>query len=252
MENRKPKQVKNYPENGEMKYLFRKKLKDMDTKTLLLVQESTKYFPGFPESRIAQMNGGIFEVMLYTPKADPTPVFIKRKQVQTTTYHLKQAEWRAVLGRNEFEIGDEIDCWAIYNASAAHADEGQCLSLVIEKGNRVHLFRKTLTQSDLLSLEIVQPLLEGLSLNLRRELNDGVEVVWFTPVIAGIVDLKREQSGYITYNLRHKGWCNIAGVNRWITGQRIDCWCLFDSDATDLDEALTLIIQGVTIISSSS
>ncbi|KAJ4721136.1 hypothetical protein OWV82_008858 [Melia azedarach] len=105
MENPKPKQVKNYPENGEMKYLFRKKLSKTDTKKLLFVQDSTAYLEGLlPESIKAKMNDGVFEAKLYTQK-DPTRVFIKRKEIQTS-YYLQQTEWRAILSRNEFKAGD--------------------------------------------------------------------------------------------------------------------------------------------------
>ncbi|KAJ4721138.1 hypothetical protein OWV82_008860 [Melia azedarach] len=133
MEISKPKQVQNYPENGVLNYLFRKKLKQTDMKTLLLVKESTAYFEGLPESIKAEMDAGNFQVVVYTANSDPIGVFIKRDVKEQPSefqakYHLKQATWFAIPSLNGFEVGDEIDCWAVYNP-----DIEPCLSLVIEK-----------------------------------------------------------------------------------------------------------------------
>ncbi|KAJ4721135.1 hypothetical protein OWV82_008857 [Melia azedarach] len=284
MEDPKPNRVQKYPKKGQVKYLFRKKLTESDTRSLGFVKESAKYFDGLSESIQNQMNEGL-EVRVYTPKVSDN-VFIKRSlRLQAgqgfgvqSSYRLQKPGWLGILTANGYDTGDEIDCWCIHNPDAnadADADGGEVLSLVIQKefrmenqnpplgpgpepnqipnvpqkGNRVHLFRKTLTESDFIFLEFVQPainFLEGLPLNLRRELNDidGVEVVLFTPNIAGIVHLMRGQSGYITYRLRHKAWYDIAEANRWDAGQQIDCWCSYDPDA-HLDQALTLLIQGV-------
>ncbi|KAK9189816.1 hypothetical protein WN943_018415 [Citrus x changshan-huyou] len=73
MEDPQPNQIQNYPQIGELKYLFRKKLTYGDLNhALRLTGSTTNYFNEFPES--------IFEdgllVKLYTPAADADYVVI--------------------------------------------------------------------------------------------------------------------------------------------------------------------------------
>ena len=131
MEDPQPNQIQNYPQIGELKYLFRKKLTYGDLNhALRLTGSTTNYFNEFPES--------IFEdgllVKLYTPAADADYVVMRRVREKNKFYYrvAKQTwcEYNGIAQVNGFSINDKIGCWCV---------KGEIISLLIQSVTAINL-----------------------------------------------------------------------------------------------------------------
>lgn len=127
-----PNQIQNYPQVGELKYLFRKDLTYCDMNYgLLLTKRATNYFNALPESIQNQIENETLMVKLYTPMGAIGAVVIKRfRQKNSHYYKLMKQDWSGIAHVNGFSIHAQIDCWCVYNPQA---DEGEQLSLLIQK-----------------------------------------------------------------------------------------------------------------------
>lgn len=132
MEDPHPNQIQNYPQVGELKYLFRKDLTYCDMSLgLLLTKKKTNYFNALPELIQNQFENESLMVKLYTPMGAISSVAIKRfKQKNSTYYKVMRQDWNGIAQVNGFSIHVQVDCWCVYNPQA---DEGEQLSLLIQK-----------------------------------------------------------------------------------------------------------------------
>ncbi|XP_048135112.1 uncharacterized protein LOC125315100 [Rhodamnia argentea] len=109
-----PDKILNYPQNGELEFLFRKKLTSSDMRTgLILTSYSNYYLRHLPRPLLDVITGDGLTVWCYTPAIHHSGAVLKG---HTTYFRFKKTGWEQISAANGFLTEQEIDCWSLYDA----------------------------------------------------------------------------------------------------------------------------------------
>ncbi|XP_048135111.1 uncharacterized protein LOC125315099 [Rhodamnia argentea] len=130
-----PDRILNYPQNGELKYLFRKKLTISDLAMgLILTRMPTNFLIGVSRGVLdAIMKDGLM-VRCYTP-AIHHHVVLTFDGHEASFRFQRSGGWDEIAEVNRFGIGHQIDCWSLYDAE--DGPHGKLGFLVQRVGNRI-------------------------------------------------------------------------------------------------------------------
>ncbi|XP_056164384.1 uncharacterized protein LOC130137390 [Syzygium oleosum] len=113
--NPQPDKILNYPQNGALTFLFRKKLSNYDvTKGLVLTVISSYHLRSLPRPLLDVVAGDGLMVWCYTPAIHHDVVL--RNHRDMPGFRFRKPGWDQVIAANGFLIGQEIDCWSLYDA----------------------------------------------------------------------------------------------------------------------------------------
>ncbi|KAI3423035.1 RING-type domain-containing protein [Psidium guajava] len=111
-----PDKILNYPQNGVLKYLFRKKLMISDLAIgLMLTHIPSSFLIGLSRQMLdAIMKDGL-TVPCYTP-AMHHRVLLTFDGLEASFRFQRSGGWDEIADENRFGIGHQIDCWSLYDA----------------------------------------------------------------------------------------------------------------------------------------
>ncbi|XP_056164385.1 uncharacterized protein LOC130137391 [Syzygium oleosum] len=110
-----PDKILNYPQNGELIFLFRKKLISYDfQRALVLTAFSSYHLRSLPGLLLDVITGDGLMVWCYTPAIHRGVVL--RSHRDMPNFQFKKSGWDQIVAANGFLIGQLIDCWALYDA----------------------------------------------------------------------------------------------------------------------------------------
>ncbi|KAL3731943.1 hypothetical protein ACJRO7_028754 [Eucalyptus globulus] len=111
-----PDKILNYPQNGELKYLFRKKLTGSDVKRgLALTAYSNYHLRNLPRPLLDVIARDGLMVWCYTPAVHHSGIVLKDNP-DMTSFRFQKSAWDEIVVANRFHVGQEIDCWCLYDA----------------------------------------------------------------------------------------------------------------------------------------
>ncbi|KAI3423038.1 RING-type domain-containing protein [Psidium guajava] len=110
-----PDKILNYPQNGKLTFLFRKKLTKSDLRMgLVLTQFSTDHLRSLPRPLLDAITGDGLTVWCYTPAIHQDVVL--RSYPDVSGFRFKKPGWYRIAEANRLPVGEQIDCWALYDA----------------------------------------------------------------------------------------------------------------------------------------
>ncbi|KAK9265918.1 hypothetical protein L1049_012597 [Liquidambar formosana] len=143
MENPQPNRI-NYPDDGELTYLFHKKLTKSDMEGgLLLVKQSTNYLNSLPLSNTMRgsFSAGGLPSQLYAPNYS-APVLIKGNVGRSSSFKLDYGSWQNIALQNGFRRDHEIDCWALYRSGGGQPLVNKLVLMVVVVVNKLKMLVK--------------------------------------------------------------------------------------------------------------
>ncbi|KAI3423037.1 RING-type domain-containing protein [Psidium guajava] len=115
---RQPEKILNYPQNGRLTYLFRKILTTFDLEWgLVLTLSSIDYLETITHQTplLDFAPGDGVTVQCYTPAMHHGVVLTNH--VRNPRFRFKKSGWDQVAAANGLVAGQEIHCWALYDAN---------------------------------------------------------------------------------------------------------------------------------------
>ncbi|KAK9292843.1 hypothetical protein L1049_020823 [Liquidambar formosana] len=160
MENPQPNRI-NYPDDGELTYLFHKKLTKSDMEGgLLLVKQSTNYLNSLPLSNTMRgsFSAGGLPSQLYAPNYS-APVLIKGNVGRSSSFKLDYGSWQNIALQNGFRRGHEIDCWALYRNGGGQPLVNKLVLMVVVVVNKLKMLVKVVERiGNEMKLEVSPPI----------------------------------------------------------------------------------------------
>ncbi|XP_056164383.1 uncharacterized protein LOC130137389 [Syzygium oleosum] len=111
-----PDKILNDPQNGPLTFLFRKKLTRSDfIRGLVLTVYSNYHLRNLPRPLLDLIAEDGLAVWCYTPAIHHDGIILKTNP-DMTNFRFQKSGWDQIVVANRFLIGQEIDCWSLYDA----------------------------------------------------------------------------------------------------------------------------------------
>ncbi|KAL3731942.1 hypothetical protein ACJRO7_028753 [Eucalyptus globulus] len=112
-----PDKILDYPQNGELVYLFRKELTGSDVERgLILTELSNFHLRNLPRPLLDAIAGDGLIVWCSTPAIHHSGIVLRNNPDMTRYFRFRKLGWDQIVAENRFLVGQEIDCWYLYDA----------------------------------------------------------------------------------------------------------------------------------------